>query len=450
MKLADGETLIQKTYSRAGKLAAVIKLGGVSQVLTVTNRDYYFISKDELVKSGANGKFLLEPVGRNTAAAIALAAHQSIKQYGIDVVMLVLAADHLILDEVSFEIAVNKAMKLATQNYLVTFGIEPTSPNTGFGYIECGENIEGAKKVTRFVEKPNLEKASSYLASGNYLWNSGMFCFKAANLLSELALHAPDIANRVSSCWEEMQLCADHSGMIEVPEASFELIPSISIDHALMEKAKNVAVVPANMGWSDIGSWDAIAALVAPDNRNNRAIGDAIFVDSSNTFVQSEDRLVAAVGVDNLTIIDTVDALLVVNSDATQDVKKAVSLLKASGHEAIKLHRTILRPWGAYTILEEGPSFKVKRIEVKPGASLSLQMHKSRSEHWVVVSGLALIVNGDKEMKLSTNESTYIPAGNKHRLSNVGEDILVMIEVQSGAYLGEDDIVRYDDQYGRA
>lgn len=449
MKLADGETLIQKTYKRAGSLASAIKHAKTSQVLTVTNRDYYFISKDELIKSGVNGLFLLEPVGRNTAAAIALAAHQAIKQYGQDVVILVLAADHLILDEKSFEIAVNEALSLASQNFLVTFGIEPTSPNTGFGYIECGEKIGKAQKVNRFVEKPSLEKATTYLDSGRYLWNSGMFCFKASNLLSELALHAPDISGAVSNCWSEIQACEERGGMIEIPADPFDLIPSISIDHALMEKAKNVVVVPANMGWSDIGSWDAIAALVKPDDKNNRAIGEAIFVDSSNTFIQSEDRLVAAVGVNNLTIVDTVDALLVVNSDATQDVKKAVALLKASGHDAIKLHRTILRPWGAYTILEEGPGFKVKRIEVKPGASLSLQMHKSRSEHWIVVSGLALIVNGSQQMKLATNESTYIPAGNKHRLSNIGDDILVMIEVQSGAYLGEDDIVRYDDQYGR-
>jgi mannose-1-phosphate guanylyltransferase len=238
--------------------------------------------------------------------------------------------------------------------------------------------------------------------------------------------------------------------MEEIPSEAFELVPDISIDHALMEKSQNVVVLPADIGWSDVGSWDVISGLVEPDANNNRAFGDAIFVGSRNTFVQSEDRVVAVVGLENLMIIDTIDALLVVNANATQDVKVAVNKLKALNHDAVKLHRTVIRPWGAYCILEDGPGFKVKRIEVKPGASLSLQVHQYRSEHWVVVDGLAEILNGDQTIQIATNESTYIPAGRRHRLKNIGKELLVIIEVQSGSYLGEDDIVRFSDIYGRS
>ncbi len=455
MKLADGESLLLKTYRRAFAVMESLGGSGKRELLTVTNRDYYFMSKDELagLQPGdrLSGAFLLEPEGRNTAPAVALAAHQVVEQYGPDALMLVLAADHLIQDQDRFTAAVADAAALALQGHLVTFGIVPTGPETGFGYIEAGEALSPGRKALRFVEKPSLEKAQTYLASGNFYWNSGMFCFQAGRLLEEMAHHAPEVATTVHACWQALK--AQHnatSQMLEIPAQAFAQVPDISIDYAVMERSKHVAVVPSDFGWSDIGSWNAVKDLVAPDAAHNRAVGEAIFVDSRNTFVQSEDRLVATVGVDNLVIIDTPDALLVAHPDKAQDVKKVVAQLKTKGHDAYKLHRTVARPWGTYTVLEEGPRFKIKRIEVKPGASLSLQMHHHRSEHWIVVSGMAKVVNGEREIMVGTNESTYIPAGHKHRLENPGVLDLVMIEVQSGEYLGEDDIVRFDDKYGRA
>lgn len=450
MKLADGQTLIEKTYQRAARLGATLRINGVSRLLTVTNRDYYFLSRDELLKTGAQGSFLLEPFGRNTAAAIALAAHQVKSELGDEALMLVLAADHLIQNDAEFDELVNKAVELASQNHLVTFGIVPNKPATGFGYIESGVKLGLGQKVNKFIEKPSEENAKKYIASGNYFWNSGMFCFKASQFLQELEIHSPNVFSAVKVCWGEMLGRSDQGFMEEIPSEAFELVPDISIDHALMEKSQNVVVLPADIGWSDVGSWDVISGLVEPDVNNNRAFGDAIFVGSRNTFVQSEDRVVAVVGLENLMIIDTIDALLVVNANATQDVKVAVNKLKALNHDAVKLHRTVIRPWGAYCILEDGPGFKVKRIEVKPGASLSLQVHQYRSEHWVVVDGLAEILNGDQTIQIATNESTYIPAGRRHRLKNIGKELLVIIEVQSGAYLGEDDIVRFSDIYGRS
>jgi len=453
MKLADCESLLLKTYVRAAAVAMNSERGG--EILTVTNRDYYFMSKDELARAKLGerqaGAFLLEPVGRNTAPAVALAAHHVAEKFGRDALMLILAADHLIKEQAAFGLAVSNAAALAQQNKLVTFGILPTGPETGFGYIEAGEAIGKGRQVVRFVEKPSIEKARDYVSAGNFLWNSGMFCFKAGVILDEMAKHAPDVATAAEACWAALrQINAAGDVMLEIPADAFSAVPDISIDYAVMERSSNVAVVPADFGWSDIGSWNAVSDLVAPDENNNRATGEAIFVDSKNTFVQSEDRLVAAVGIDNLMIIDTPDALLVAHPDKAQDVKKVVAQLKKQNHDAYKLHRTVARPWGTYTVLEEGPRFKIKRIEVKPGGSLSLQMHHHRSEHWIVVSGMARVVNGDREIFVSTNESTYIPAGHQHRLENPGVMDLVMIEVQSGEYLGEDDIVRFQDVYGRA
>ncbi|NIC41462.1 mannose-1-phosphate guanylyltransferase/mannose-6-phosphate isomerase [Aquabacterium sp. A08] len=453
MKLADGESLLFKTYRRAAAVADALS-SSAGEVLTVTNRDYYFMSKDELAAAQLGerhpGVFLLEPVGRNTAPAVALAAHQVAEQHGPDALMLVLAADHLIQDQARFTSAVADAAALAQQGYLVTFGIVPTGPETGFGYIEAGEALVQGRKAVRFVEKPSLDKAQAYLASGNFYWNSGMFCFQAGRLLEEMAEHAPDVATAVQACWQALNAQPNATGhMLDIPAQAFAQVPDISIDYAVMERSNRVAVVPSDFGWSDIGSWNAVKDLVVPDGADNRVVGEAIFVDSRNTFVQSEDRLVATVGVNDLMIIDTPDALLVAHPDKAQDVKKVVAQLKTNGHEAYKLHRTVARPWGTYTVLEEGPRFKIKRIEVKPGASLSLQMHHHRSEHWIVVSGMARVVNGEREIMVGTNESTYIPAGHKHRLENPGVLDLVMIEVQSGEYLGEDDIVRFQDYYGR-
>lgn len=452
MKLPDGKSLLTKTYERAA--AVMTALGRGSNLLTVTNRDYYFMSKDELLASrlegGISGHFLLEPFGRNTAAAVALAAHHVVDRAGPEALMLVLAADHLIEDQAHFTSSVSDAIALADEGYLVTFGIMPTSPETGFGYIEAGESLAHGRRVVRFVEKPSVEKAKSYLEAGNFFWNSGMFCFQAGRLLEEMEKHAPDVSSAVAACWQEVSREAGTlNTFCDIPADNFLKVPDISIDYAVMERSEHVAVIPAAFGWSDIGSWNAVKELIQPDASNNRALGEAVFVDSRNTFVQSEDRLVATVGIEDLMIIDTPDALLVAHPDRAQDVKKVVAQLKNKGHEAYKLHRTVARPWGTYTVLEEGPRFKIKRIEVKPGASLSLQMHHHRSEHWIVVSGMAKVVNGDHEIFISTNESTYIPAGHKHRLENPGVLDLVMIEVQSGEYLGEDDIVRFQDNYGR-
>ncbi|KWF03481.1 mannose-1-phosphate guanylyltransferase/mannose-6-phosphate isomerase [Burkholderia pseudomultivorans] len=454
MKLADGESLLLKTYRRA---AAVVGQDAESQrgeLLTVTNRDYYFMSKDEFACADLGdqhaGVFMLEPSGRNTAPAVAMAAHHVADKYGRDALMLVLAADHLVQDQHGFSAAVASAAVLARQGKLVTFGIVPTCPDTGFGYIEAGDRIGDGRVALRFVEKPDAVKAAEYLATGNYLWNSGMFCFKAGVILDEMARHAPDVAAAAEACWASLQADKAVTPMLEIPAESFQKMPDISIDYAVMERSSNVAVVPSSFGWSDIGSWGAVRDLVAPDQDSNRAVGDAIFVDSRNTYVQSQDRVVAAVGVADLMIIDTPDALLVAHPDRAQDVKQVVTRLKKQNHDAYKLHRTVSRPWGTYTVLEEGPRFKIKRIEVKPGASLSLQMHHHRSEHWIVVSGMAKVVNGEQEIFVRTNESTYIPAGHKHRLENPGVLDLVMIEVQSGEYLGEDDIVRFQDVYGRA
>jgi mannose-1-phosphate guanylyltransferase len=443
MKLADGESLLLKTYRRAATVA-----GKDAEILTVTNRDYYFMSKDELALAKVNpgSAFLLEPEGRNTAPAVALAAHCIAAKYGRDALMLVLSADHLVQDQGRFEDAVEAAVSLAQQGHLATFGIVPTAPETGFGYLEAGEVLGSGKRVRRFVEKPSLEKAREYLQAGNFYWNSGMFCFKVSTVLDEMSRHAPDVATSVQACWESM---SHVGGMLEIPSETFSQVPDISIDYAVMERSDKVAVVPADFGWSDIGSWVAVRELTTPDADDNRATCEAIFVDSRNTYVHGQNRMVAAVGVDNLMIIDTPDALLVAHPDKAQDVKKVVAMLKKQDHEAYKLHRTVTRPWGNYTVLEEGTRFKIKRIVVKPGASLSLQMHHHRSEHWIVVSGMAKVVNGDQDFFVSTNESTYIPAGHKHRLENPGVLDLVMIEVQSGEYLGEDDIVRFEDAYGR-
>ncbi len=450
MVLADGESLLFKTYRRALALTAI---DDVPEVLTVTNRDYFFMSKDEFARcenvTTAAGTFMLEPFGRNTAAAVALAARYVAQKYGAGATMLVLAADHLILDQEAFAKAVANALEIAGRDFLVTFGVTPTSPETGFGYVEYAQGNGSGYHVERFVEKPTLALAKQYVADGNYLWNSGMFCFKAGMMCGELRLHAPDVDAAIDACWNEMTEQQVSGAMLEIPAAPFQKVPDISIDYAVMERSSRMAVVPGDFGWSDIGSWQAVSQLTAPDGDNNRIIGDAVVQDTRNTYIQSEGRLVAALGVDDLVIIDTADALLVAHRDKAQDIKKIVQQLKKQNHDTYKLHRTVARPWGTYTVIEEGVHFKIKRIRVKPGASLSLQMHHHRSEHWIVVSGMAKVVNGENELFVSKNESTYIPAGHRHRLENPGVLDLVMIEVQSGEYLGEDDIVRFEDVYGR-
>lgn len=449
MKLADGQTLLEKTYRRALEVQTFLNPDDrPAELLTVTNRDYYFISRDEQDNAGVNSSFILEPYGRNTAPAVALAAHAIVDAHGRDGMMLVLAADHLILDQDGFSSSVASAVELARDDYLVTFGVLPTAPETGFGYIQRDEAVGSGFKVRRFVEKPNLETATGYLQSGDFFWNSGMFCFKAGVFLEELARHAPDIATAVAGCWSAMQ-SPKNPDVLEVPPTLFANVPDVSVDYAVMERSDRVAVVPGGFGWSDIGSWNAVRDLADPDIVGNRVVGEAILVGAENTYVQAEDRLVAVVGVRDLMVIDTPDALLILDPDKAQDVKQVVSRLKKTDHEAHRLHRTVVRPWGTYTVLEDSTHFKIKRIEVKPGQSLSLQMHHHRSEHWVVVTGVAKVTNGDQEILVKRNESTYIPAGQTHRLENPGALPCVMIEVQCGDYLGEDDIVRFEDNYGR-
>jgi mannose-1-phosphate guanylyltransferase / mannose-6-phosphate isomerase len=443
MKLQDGQSLLQKTFARAAALA------DVQEVLTVTNREFCFKTADEYASAcGASRKsatFLLEPFGRNTAAAVAAAALQVERTHGDQALVLILPADHLISDLPAFQAAVAQAGQLAREGYIVTFGIRPDRPETGFGYIE----FEG-HEVRRFVEKPDAETAEHYLRSGKFAWNSGMFCFKAGTMLAEMAALCPRILEATRAALESARITnGEDWQQVEFGAEQFAQIPEDSIDYAVMERTKVAAVVPCEIGWSDIGSWNAVSDLAKPDAKGNRAHGNTVLHDTQDCYFQS-DRLVGAVGVQDLVVIDTPDALLVANRNRTQDVKQLFTQLKASGHEAHKLHRTVHRPWGTYSVLEEGSNFKIKRIEVKPQASLSLQMHHHRSEHWIVVSGAADVVNGDQLISLKPNQSTYIPSGHKHRLTNPGKINLVMIEVQSGEYMGEDDIVRFEDQYGRA
>jgi mannose-1-phosphate guanylyltransferase len=450
MYLPDGQNLIQKTFLRASRLE------GVVEVLTVTNRELLFKTEDEYraVKCAAHPQgYILEPFGRNTAAAVTAAALQLLETHGADAHMLVLAADHLIQDEAEFAATVKKAVALASEGWLVTFGIQPKYPETGFGYIEAdsaGKLGGGGLKVARFVEKPDLETAQAYVSAGNYYWNSGMFCFRVGTVLDELKRHAPDVVEAVINTLEASRLTSAKSyRCLALDTEAFAQVPDISIDYALMERSDRVATIPCDIGWSDIGSWNAVSELTPEDENGNRFEGEVLSHGSRNNYVNSEERLTALVGVEDLIIVDTPDAVLIAHKDHAQDVKHIVKQLKASNHSAHLLHQTVHRPWGTYTTLENGERFKIKRIVVKPQASLSLQMHHHRSEHWIVVSGMAMVVNDQQEMMLNTNESTFIRAGHRHRLQNPGVIDLVLIEVQSGDYLGEDDIVRFEDVYGR-
>ena len=450
MMLPDGQNLIQKTFLRASRLK------DVSQVLTVTNRELLFKTEDEyrsVNKAGLTQGFILEPFGRNTAAAVVTAALQIKELKGSKAHMLVLAADHLIQNEAAFASAVDHAISLSENGWLVTFGIEPRYPETGFGYIEADSSISVGEglKVARFVEKPDLQSAESYIAAGNYYWNSGMFCFQVETVLDQFAKHAPDVLEAAMHALAESRFTQGNDYYCLALDAdAFAQVPDISIDYALMERSEKVATVPCSIGWSDIGSWNAVSALTAADDHGNRFDGEVLSHNAHNNYVKSEDRLTALVGVENLIVIDTPDALMIAHKDHAQDVKHIVARLKQSGHHLHQLHRTVHRPWGTYTTLENGERFKIKRIVVKPKASLSLQLHHHRSEHWIVVSGMAVVVNDEQELMLNTNESTFIRAGHKHRLSNPGVIDLVLIEVQSGDYVGEDDIVRLEDIYGRA
>ncbi|MEP6998241.1 MAG: mannose-1-phosphate guanylyltransferase/mannose-6-phosphate isomerase [Betaproteobacteria bacterium] len=448
LTLPDGETLLGKTAARA------MALPGIAGLVVITNRDYYFQTKEQfsaaIDAAPPRITYLLEPFGRNTGPAIALGALYAEAQYGADAAVLALPSDHLIRDGGAFTAAVDRAKTLAADGWIVTFGIGPTHPETGYGYIECGEPLASCDtfRVARFIEKPPLADAVAFLTAGSYVWNSGMFCFTPATILAAFRQHAPAMYAAVRSVWQGLRSRSEAS-MLEIDAALFAGVPDISIDYAVMERADRVAVIRGSFDWSDVGSWQALSALAEPDAAGNRGQGERVAIDTRDTFVHAGDRVVATVGVDNLVIVDTPDALLVAHRDHLQRVREVVGVLKARGHDAYKLHRTIARPWGAYTVLQEGPGFKIKRIEVRPGGALSLQLHHRRGEHWVVVSGEARVTNGDRVYPLHTNESTFIPIETRHRLENPHDEPLIMIEVQCGDYLGEDDIVRFDDQYGR-
>jgi mannose-1-phosphate guanylyltransferase/mannose-6-phosphate isomerase len=444
MRLNGGPSLLQRTLQRA-------RAAGARAAIVVTNQDYRFQTQDDIDEWRAGDGFavtlLLEPAGRNTAPAIAAAAQWATTQGHSDEPLLVLPADHLVQDEARFAALAGQAAALAEDGRIVLFGIRPTLPETGFGYIECAQPVrgDGPLAVARFVEKPDATTAAGYVASGRFLWNSGMFCFTPATITAALATHAPQVQAAVE--------CALRAGatapVITLDAAGFAAAPSVSIDVAVMEKAAGIVVLPGDFGWSDIGSWQALIAHLPADTQGNTSSGEVLLEDCRNTHVQSEDRIVAALGLTDVVVVDTPDALLVCRRDASQDVRAIVERLRARDHDSHRLHKTVARPWGSYTVLQEGPRFKIKRIEVKPGAALSLQMHHHRSEHWVVVSGTAKVTIDGAEKLVAPNESTFVPIGARHRLENPGRTPLTLIEVQCGDYVGEDDIVRLDDPYGR-
>jgi mannose-1-phosphate guanylyltransferase / mannose-6-phosphate isomerase len=390
---------------------------------------------------------LLEPFGRNTAPAIALAALAAIaRSPGQDPVLLVLPADHVIRDVAAFQKAVQTALPAAQQGRLVTFGIVPREPETGYGYIQRGAADGATYRIARFVEKPSLERARKFLAAADHYWNSGMFMFRASRYLEELKRLAPAIEQACRAALEAAKADLDFT---RVDAKAFEPCPSDSIDYAVMEKTEDAVVLPLDAGWSDVGSWSSLHEASVADDRGNVARGDVLVEDSQGSYLYSQSRLVAAVGLKDHVVVETKDAVLVAPKNRVQDVKKLVARLKELGRYEHSLHREVFRPWGSYDSIANGPRFQVKTLHVKPGASMSLQMHHHRAEHWIVVSGTARITRGDEIFLLEENQSTYIPIGTQHRIENPGKIALHMIEVQSGSYLGEDDIVRFEDRYGR-
>jgi mannose-1-phosphate guanylyltransferase/mannose-6-phosphate isomerase len=448
MRMADGQSLLYKTLDRALRAAD----GG--PVLTVTGRDYYFLTRDEYARHPQAADralpFLLEPMGRNTAPAIGLAALHALEHCGADASLLVLPADHLISDVNAFVADARRAQALAREGWLVTFGIKPTAPETGFGYIRMGGALaHGSREIDAFVEKPDRTTAQKYLASGDHVWNSGMFCFRADALLEAMRQSSPEVLAGVRACYAGV---AGRESPVEFDKDAFAAMPDISIDYAVMERAARRAVVPASFDWNDIGSWKAVSEIesgAAPDAAGNRVQGMAVTIDSENCYIQGGKRLIAAVGVKDLVIVDTADAVLVADRERAQQVKQVVEQLRASDHAAARFHQTVHRPWGSFTVLEDEADCKVKRLTVKPGGILSLQKHHRRSEHWTVVQGTARVRVGEREFLLQRNESTFIPMDTLHRLENPTDADIHLIEVQCGDYFGEDDIVRLEDVYGR-
>ena len=449
IKLSDGLSLLQNTFIRASNLS------NVNAVLTVTNEKVHFRMQDEYQQINQNNlpcDFILEPYGRNTAPAIAAACLFIEKNYSSDETILILPADHLISDFEAFKTAVDNAEEIAQSGYIATFGINPEYPETGYGYIEANakEAIAKGYAIKRFVEKPNLERAREYLESKNYLWNSGMFCGRVDVFLAEFKTYADRLLKATNNCLNHSKIdTLNNSKIVHLNRELFLQPESISIDYALFEKSKKTAVLPCSIGWSDIGSWLSIAQTLPKDKDNNAIIGESVLHNTKDCLIYSTDRIIAGVDIKDLIIVDTPDAVLVADKNHAQNVKIIFERLKKMEHQTFELHQTAYRPWGTYTVLEEGPFYKIKRLELKPHAALSLQKHHHRTEHWVVVDGIATVTKDDEKFELKANQSTYIEVEMKHRLENNTDENLVIIEVQCGKYLGEDDIVRFDDKYGR-
>ena len=456
LPLIGDDSLLQATVRRVQGIADVT----LAAPLVVSNEEYRFVIAEQLRLMGQPGAIVLEPMGRNTAPALTLAALFAIKTDS-DPILLVMPADHVIVDKAAFQAVVRAGADLAAQGAVVTFGITPDTPETGYGYIQAGATYGEAvhpgtaRRIARFVEKPDLQTAQAYLDDGSYLWNSGIFMMRTSVWLDAMAICRPDILAACKTAWGQGTTDGE---FVRIGKEAFAACPSDSIDYAVMERLAGGTeqnglppgvVIPLSAGWSDVGSWDALWQVLAKDDAGNVLQGDVLLQNCTNTLAVSEGRLVACVGVSDLIVVETADAVLVAHKDSTQDVKKIVDRLKQQGRPEGHIHRKVFRPWGWYDGVDAGARFQVKRIVVKPSGILSLQMHHHRAEHWIVVSGTAKVTKGSETFLVSENESTFIPLGTTHRLENPGRVPLEMIEVQSGSYLGEDDIVRFEDVYGR-
>ena len=453
LALVGAETMLQQTATRLEGFAGALPVA--DEAVVVCNEEYRFITAEQMRAAGCEThNILLEPVGRNTAPALTLAALAVCDGAG-DGILLVMPADHVIRDREAFHRAVALGLDAACSGAMVTFGIVPERAETGYGYIRVGAEVsQGVREVAAFVEKPDAPTAAAYLSSGEYLWNSGLFMVQASTWLKAIGHFNAEMLQRCRAAFEAARRDAD---FVRVARAEFEACPADSIDYAVMERLAATPelgipprVVPMSVGWSDVGAWDAIWSLADKDPAGNVGRGDVVFEDSRDTLVHATSRMVACLGVDGLVVVETPDAVMVARKESTQDVKKIVARLKAENRPQVSAHRKIHRPWGCYDSIDNGQRFQVKHIEVKPGGTLSLQMHHHRAEHWVVVRGTARVTRGDETFLLTENQSTYIPLGVTHRLENPGKMMLEMIEVQSGSYLGEDDIVRFEDTYGRS
>ena len=442
LSLVSEKTLLQETANRLDGIE------GLGDAVYVCNEEHRFLVAEQVAELGKKpATIILEPEGRNTAPALTLAALYLVKQ-DPDAMMVVMPADHVMTEPQQFVAAVKQGGVNAEQGALVTFGIVPESPETGYGYIKREAEISGtsAYAVANFVEKPDLKTAEQYIDDGNYYWNSGIFLMRADRWLDEIGQYRPAI---LSACRKSVMQGKQDTDFFRVSEADFLTSPSDSIDYAVMENTDRAVVVPISAGWSDVGAWSALWSLCPQDNDGNVIQGDVLAEDTRNSFLVAEHRCLATVGIDNVIVVETADAVLVASKDKAQDVKAIVTRLKEANREEHRVHRQVYRPWGSYEGIDAGPRFQVKRLSVKPGAQLSLQMHHHRAEHWVVVKGTAQVTCGDQVFMLHENESTYIPMGEKHRLENPGNIPLEVIEIQSGGYLGEDDIVRFEDVYNR-